>query len=516
MADTTFSNGTVVEADWLNDVNDTVYPGTPAPGTVRHEVFGRTAAEIAAGVTPTNYAYPPGYLFRYLPAAELAAIRDGSSTYDCTTAVNACVLANTKTTAPAGVYHVNPDTGVLLRTGVQIIGEGRNKTVFVASAQGGTSAELVSYTKGSLFKRQFNVSPGTNSYIVDVLLSDFSVILNHPTGSVTATEIQIGIDLRNITRSRVERVHVGNITPLDCLYVKADPGSYAVQGYGVVLGSVSQSDPSYCGGEVNTIRDCSVWGAYKGIVQDDLTLSPSSAAHATVVENCDIQACNSLLAQESQYAAGFTWSNNVLQNTVSQPGGGGGSRYVMRIAGYGNEVVSGYIEAGSTDYLLRFDSASKTNKVRLSHYGATSIGISAFSDAGTNNTVHAYVDTGSSPGGVDSLGAPVTRFNRAYASVWQKFHWDGAAIVVSGGFGITVTRTGTGDYLATYTLPFLSADSYTVSIALDTNASGHGGTFSILSQGTTNTRFVCYGQNGGTTTAIDPRNVYIRVTQGQS
>lgn len=72
MADTTFSNGTVVEADWLNDVNDTVYPGTPAPGTVRHEVFGRTAAEIAAGVTPTNYAYPPRHSRRY------GAVGDGS------------------------------------------------------------------------------------------------------------------------------------------------------------------------------------------------------------------------------------------------------------------------------------------------------------------------------------------------------------------------------------------------------------------------------------------------------
>ncbi len=62
MADTTFSSGTVITSDWLNDINDAVY--TPIP---------RTAGEISAGITPTDYSHPLGDIRRY------GAVVDGTT-----------------------------------------------------------------------------------------------------------------------------------------------------------------------------------------------------------------------------------------------------------------------------------------------------------------------------------------------------------------------------------------------------------------------------------------------------
>lgn len=68
MTDTTFvDQQTVVPVAWLQDVNNTVYRATTAPvaGGWYSYNFGRTAAEIAASVTPSNYAYFEGQAKRY-------------------------------------------------------------------------------------------------------------------------------------------------------------------------------------------------------------------------------------------------------------------------------------------------------------------------------------------------------------------------------------------------------------------------------------------------------------------
>lgn len=99
MADTTFVDQvTVVEASWLNDVNDSTYGPTAPAGTLRGQLAvstiaggvalvgydetvayttglgsflnSRTAIEITAGVFPTHYRYLPGDPKRYGAAAD--------------------------------------------------------------------------------------------------------------------------------------------------------------------------------------------------------------------------------------------------------------------------------------------------------------------------------------------------------------------------------------------------------------------------------------------------------------
>jgi hypothetical protein len=454
-------------------------------------------------------------LLQYIPVAEWAAILAGTSTTDVTSYIQTALDTGKVHFAPRGKYCVSATTGLTFAAGGGgIVGAGKNHTLFFGIlGTGGSSAQIAAYTAGSIFRRAFNPA-GTNAYLGAVRLTDLGIILTHPTASITTTAIQVGIDLRNIGRFDIERVHVGNDVPISSFVARAAvPSGYNQQGYGIVTGSVGSSDPAYAGGEVGNIVGCSVWGAFKGIVMDDLVLSPSSASHAVSVTGCDIQGCHSLLAQESSYTAGFVWGRNTLQNVVRQQGNASPT-YCMRINGYGNEVTDGgYIEAGACDYLLRLDGASNNNRITLSHYGATSIGIEAISDAGLLNRINCFQDGGSSPGGVDSAGRPVALFDRSYAEFSITCHYNGSAMVVDGGYGMTVTRpTTAGDYLFTFEKPVLSSDQLHFSISSDTNSSGHGGLHAVISRGITNVRVQFYAQNGGVTTAIDPRFVFLKVT----
>jgi Pectate lyase superfamily protein len=440
----------------------------------------------------------------------------GNGTTDDTAAIQAAIDSGKDVYLPTGAYLVDPDVGLVVKNGTTIFGEGKANSIIVAKENtGGTIAQLAAYAKGSVIKRAFNPS-GTNSYVSYVNLHDFAVVLNQPTASVTTTAIQIGIDLRNITRSSVRRVWVGNIAPTDqTVYVKADPtGGYQSQGYGIVCGNVSSSSASYAGGEVNNIAECNVVGAYKNIVVDDGDLSPLSAAHATSVVRCDIQSGQTLLAQESQYAANVVFESNTVQNIVKQPGNANQS-FVLRMAGYNGYINSGYIEAGSNvDYILYLGASSKSNRVVMNYYSSTT-GTGFITDAGDQNSVNFYGSTATPPA-IDSLGAPVylydNNYKLPYKSLWVKFHWDGAAILIDGSSGnVSVTRTGVGDYTVTYSQAFPS-DDYAIAVTLDTNASGHGGMWSIGSHSTSNLRLYTYAQNAGTTTQIDPRFVWVQVS----
>jgi hypothetical protein len=105
--------------------------------------FKRTAAEIAAGVVPTNYEWFPYTLFRYIPATEIAAILNNTSTYDATTGFqNACDAAcavegrPAVVTLPSGKINVTfinltntRQVGTISRDGLQVRGAGQFATV---------------------------------------------------------------------------------------------------------------------------------------------------------------------------------------------------------------------------------------------------------------------------------------------------------------------------------------------------------------------------------------------------
>jgi hypothetical protein len=294
----------------------------------------------------------------------------GNGIVDDTAAIQAAINRHGKVYIPAGIYRIDPKIGLIVRTGTELIGDGRTRTILLAGAGGVTIDELARYAGGSLIHRKFDPN-GKNDYVSYVRLSDFTVILTHPADSVTENAVQIGIDLRNISRSLVERVHVGNIPPIGAPITRAYDRRFFSQGFGIVLGTAPSSTRPYAGGEVNTVRDSSVWGAYKLIVEDDDRLSPRSAAHGVLIEACDLQGGHILLSQESRYTRGVSWRDNVLQNVIPGPGSKEASG-VFRMEGSNNLIDGGYIEAsGSADYLMQLGRHSSSNLIRLPYASAT-------------------------------------------------------------------------------------------------------------------------------------------------
>jgi hypothetical protein len=451
-------------------------------------------------------------------AAERAAILNYTSTTDHTTIINTALGYGKRLYAPAGRWNVDTDVGVVLASGFNIVGDGF-RTMFVALPNGATTAELVAYTKGSMFKRAF--TPGVaNDYVMGGYLADFSVILNPQTPYNAANYKQIGVDLRNITRSVVERLYVANITdaqthPWAIIPAVALSAADQTQNYGIVLGTRSGA-PDYCGGERNTIRDSLVWCLYKNIAIDDPTLSPLSSAHQTTVDTCDLQGGHELLTQGSQYNAGTVIRNVTVQANRRQTGNADPTIGVA-VAGYNCAAEISYAEMGAAcDQILTFTSTARRCRGSAIYYAYTSPSTGLIADNGTGGKnlldYPAPVTTGSDTIGEGEL---TELFNKGYRKVYAKFHWSGAAIVIDESVGVaSVTRNGVGDYTVVLSRAMPSAH-WAANVTLDTNASGHGGTVSVLqgSQSTTNFRFVTLAQNGGTSTQIDPRFVYFIGTQ---
>lgn len=108
----------------------------------------QTAAEVIAGITPINKAYPPYHLFRYIPIAEINSILDGTSIFDCTSGLqnaidSACITVQGRpptVTLPSGLINVTfvnctntRGVGTIQRDGLIIEGEGRFATLIMGS-----------------------------------------------------------------------------------------------------------------------------------------------------------------------------------------------------------------------------------------------------------------------------------------------------------------------------------------------------------------------------------------------
>ena len=89
----------------------------------------RTAAEITAGITPTNFQYEPGHVFRWMTDAQIADVLADTASLDVGTALqNASDSGAGKVIAPDGTYLFA--TGLTPPNEVAIVGDSRRGTVF--------------------------------------------------------------------------------------------------------------------------------------------------------------------------------------------------------------------------------------------------------------------------------------------------------------------------------------------------------------------------------------------------
>lgn len=111
--------------------------GVQVPGVNQASIgallYPQTATELAAGVTPINFWYPPENVFRYYSTAQIAqtVAFSSSPTIDCSAAINAAVKSTTGDVFfPTGIHYINlpiyiPSTAT---QNVRFVGESRTNT----------------------------------------------------------------------------------------------------------------------------------------------------------------------------------------------------------------------------------------------------------------------------------------------------------------------------------------------------------------------------------------------------
>jgi hypothetical protein len=369
---------------------------------------------------------------------------------------------------PKGLYLVDPAVGINVVDGLTLLGAGRNNSQLVAKPVGGT-----------ILKRAFNPA-GPNAYVTAVTIRDIGIILRHPATANPSNYYQVAVQLRHITRSLVEDVYIGNY-PIGISSALSLPAAQvdARQGYGVSIGSTSDSDPAYAGGEVNTCRRVMCSGVRYGFTLDNPTFnSPgyASAAYSTVIDCCEVSIAEVGISQYNQYGAGCTFSNNVIQ-AIDQMRGSSATAYSMYIDGYEHLIFGGYNESPFTDYELFLSSSSRRNRVLtwLSNEGP-------FQDDGIGN-VYERISGSTNKW---ELSVNKRNYGRAFAKAWASFYWNGSAVVINDSYGVSgVVRIGTGDYRIDFSSGTVPDANYTVALSANTNASAHPA--SMILRGTKST-----------------------------
>lgn len=351
--------------------------------------------------------------------AEWFGVTSGGSAATNTLAINRAIAVAMRLYRPVELPGLEFDvdagfgSGIVLKTGLRIFGQGRFKTILNVR-NGGDIGQLRNYQAGSAFRRDFNLT-GYNEYVQQCTIEKMAIVMNHPLASITNTAIQIAVDFRNVTRSRVTDCWIGNYHPITD--AKGSSSSYLVQGYAVVCGNEAGTPPPYAGGEVNEIDHNFIAGAYRAVCIDDNQLNPSSAAYSTRVHDNDIQLAQILVYQASQYGAGNVIRDNVLQACVVRNGNSDTITCGIWIGGYGNLIDEPYGEYGNCTYILKLHTQSKNNRARYSGTCSATGGIvtegtqRAFVDAAgglSKNIVEFFADTGVfGANGHDSFGNPI-------------------------------------------------------------------------------------------------------------
>lgn len=139
-------------------------------------LYARTAAEIAASVTPKSYQYPHGHVLRYIPQSEHAAILAGTSTYDASSDCQDWLDALVPGSVATIVGTVRAQGLTLLTSQIEFAGAGWIAPVADAGVSvlkvGNVGVTTVTGISGSL--RVGDLSGGVTSYplIRGIELSD--------------------------------------------------------------------------------------------------------------------------------------------------------------------------------------------------------------------------------------------------------------------------------------------------------------------------------------------------------
>jgi hypothetical protein len=95
--------------------------------------YAQTSAEVSAGVTPTNTAFPELHAFRYMTNAEILDVIAGTETFNVTTALQNALNVAAATSYRAQIYCPRGQykhSGLVLGTqGIGVRGDGRRETV---------------------------------------------------------------------------------------------------------------------------------------------------------------------------------------------------------------------------------------------------------------------------------------------------------------------------------------------------------------------------------------------------
>ena len=260
MTSKTFVSGTVVDSAWLNDVNDATYAIDTAPaGSFRAAVESSAGASLMG--TPNLPA--PAYLKtvsdilngdevlidRFLPTAQIAAIRNRTSTYDCGPDVAAAMLAFTR---GGGIYAKQGkylfSSGVLLRDNMTIRGDGY-------------STEFSLPGDIELF---YSDTTTASTLVSGVVLRDF-MIKKEVTGATTKYDIHL-TNPQNCTLSRV-RVQSSHgdadysATNVGGVFLDKPAGSSATPFMNLLENCWVQNNSVYFNGITDSaIRGGYVWG----------------------------------------------------------------------------------------------------------------------------------------------------------------------------------------------------------------------------------------------------------------
>jgi hypothetical protein len=275
-----------------------------------------------------------------------------------TAAINTALQSSPCVSVPHGVFWVSVSSGgIVLRSGSTLQGAGSESSMLIAKDR----------SSGSMLKRAAPQAKG--DYVTGVTVRNLGVVMNSAPYRSGGTSM-VGIDFRHVSGSVISDVYVGNIPSGVASAATSgwvtSTGDVA-QGVGILLCTMSSSQPLYSGGERNVVERARVWGAKIGISIDDPGYCPGSGAHATTISNSDIQFVEYGIAQQSRYTAGLGLRGNVIQSLVASGDVGTTLLLAYVIAGTAGTVDGGYIEVGSANpaQAIYLTDDSKGNDVSL-------------------------------------------------------------------------------------------------------------------------------------------------------